>query len=462
MNDSNRIKKNNRISFRTGCLIVGSVLFLAMIISFLPGFYMRHFAEPEEYFEYVAERQAESSVDLCAKLYENMLNYLNVQDSGGAMEIGAHIDEDVLELLSFVLSSDLTWLENPNVSLTYSLYEERLGLEMGAFLGEDALMGIEAVYDISKEQAYMQLPQLSEVWVTEGLEADVAALYELQAMYERYPDAEAFEEMLLGYIMGLMECVENVEKGKSTLTVEGISQKCVTLTTQIDSDVFGGNDEVTLVLYVDGRHRVVGAEVCSKNWSLYYAVPRKGTRCGIEICFDTGDEHYYLVGSGKLTGTEMSAELELSYNQTDCFHLKVDELSWMKLLSGSLYGRFEIMPLEGADAMLEAVFGRRILPVDVSGYGIQLFVEKEQNRTKVEASLLGDEEQLLQVYVLYLTGEGTPVELPAMENCISLQEEQALERWKDTVNWDSYFAQLRNTKIPEWVVEYLENSIISG
>lgn len=458
----NRIKKHNRISFRVGCLIVGGILLLAILISFLPGFYMRHFAEPEEYFEYVVERQAESSADLCANLYGNLLEYLNMQDSGGAAEIGVRIDEDVLGLLSFLFSTDLTWLENPNASFTYSLYEERFGFEIGAFLGEEALLGIEAAYDMESEQAYMRVPELSEVWMTEVIETDVEALYELQAMAKQYPDVETFRKRLLEYIMELMESAEDVEKGKSTLRVNGVSQKCMTLTTQLDGELLGESSAVTLVLYVDGRHKVVGAELSAEDWSLYYAMPRKGTRCGMEISVNIGEEHYFVTGSGRLAGTDIKAELELRYNNTECLYLKVDELNWMKMLSGSLYGRFEVRAREGMEDMLEAVFDRKVLPVDVSGYGIQLLVEQKKNKTKVEASLLGDDGQLVEIYVQYLAGKGTPVELPAMEDCIAMQEERAMERWEATVDWDSYFTHLRNIKIPEWIVEYLENAVISG
>ncbi len=458
--DRREEKKRKQKSFRTGCLLIGGILLLVLVISVVPGFYMRHFADPEAYFEYVAKREVKHSVDLCVDFYEEILNYLNVQDSGGAVEIGARIDENVLELLSFVSSTDWMWLANPNLSFTYSLYGERFLLEMGAFLGEDALMEMNAVYDIADEQAYMQVPELSDVWVTERVDTDVEALYELQAIYERYPDAESFREMLQDYAMELIGCAEDVEKGKGTLMVDGISQKCMTLTTRIESALLGENGKVTLVLYVDGRHRVVGADVCSQEWSLHYALPRKGTRCGVELTIDTGATQYCLVGSGKLSGTEMSGEFDLSYNNANCFRLKVDELSWMKLLGGSLYGRFEVMALEGADELLEAVSGRN-LPMGVSGYGIQLTVEKEKNRTRIESSLLGDEEQLLEVYVSYLAGEEKPVELPAAESCISMQEEQALEKWMGTMNWDSYFERLRSTQIPTWFVDYLEKDIVT-
>jgi len=462
VDDGGKMKKNNRISFWAGCLIVGGILLLAILISFLPGFYMRHFAKPEAYFEYVVERQAESSADLCAKLYGNLLAYLNMQDSGGAVEAGVRIDEDMLGLLSFLFSTDLTWLQNPNVSLTYSLHEERFGFEIGAFLGEGAVLGMEAAYDMEGKQAYMRVPELSEVWMTEVIETDVEALYELQAMAKQYPDVETFRERLFEAIMELMESAGDVEKGKSTLRVNGISQRCMTLTTQLDGELLGESSAVTLVLYVDGRHKVAGAELSAEDWSLYYAMPGKGTRYGMEISVNIGEEHYFVTGSGRLAGTNIKAEVELCYNDMECLHLKVDELNWMKMLSGSLYGRFEVRAREGMEDMLEAVFGTRILPVDVSGYGIQLLVEKERSRTKIEASLLGDEGQLVEVYVQYLAGKGTPVELPETEDCIFMQEEQATERWKATVDWDSYFAGLREIRIPEWIVEYLENAVISG
>ena len=224
-------------------LLIGAavlaVILIVLAVRLLPGFYMRHFASPEDYFIYVEEKAVENGASFASSIYGNVLENMNLLDRSVSVDVGLSVDDDLLEMLSLFTQFDLSWLNNPGMSVNVSSKDQKAGMNAALSLEGEQIISLNAVYDLLEKEGYLQIPDLSGTYIRTDLENDLdqKALDAFRTFYAACPDEKTVRQLLNRYTMLALSCIQEVEKGKDTLKAEGVSQSCITLSVTIDEEV---------------------------------------------------------------------------------------------------------------------------------------------------------------------------------------------------------------------------------
>ena len=430
--DGSKMKKNNRISFRVGCLI-GGILLLAILISFLPGFYMRHFAKPEAYFEYVMERAVNKSGDLGENLYEKLLERIYIEEYSGQTMLSFSADHGIQNLLSLLLMQDLSWIWENKATVTYTYEPSYLTIDAEISDGAQNYWKAEIIYDMIYG-AYMV------GWVQNGDEhiereiqgmGNVSVFNALKKFAEEYPDAEVIKAIYRKYAMLIVESVGEVKRDTAFLEVDGVRQKCTTLTFTLCTDEIANilnvvmeemetddivseaikkwvyeigqnaikSGDINVVIYVGAMHRIAGITVESAQNRFYFAMPVSGFSYGLEIGAVYGEKSVVLCGTGHLSPVRTGGKYRVCYNGEEYIFLGLEDIDLMCLRRGRIEGSFTI-------GFSQAVY-ERVLPVtknmamNLEDYELCLKIDDKEKWMWILASVRNAERVFLQIDIMH-------------------------------------------------------------
>lgn len=433
VDDGNRMKKNNRISFRAGCLIAGGILLLAILISFLHGFYMRHFAKPEAYFEYVMERAVNKSGDLGENLYEKLLESICVEEYSGQTMLSFSADYGIQNLLSLLVMQDLSWIWENKATVTYSYEPSCLTINAGISDGAQNDWTAEIIYDMI-HGAYMV------GWVQNGDEhieremrgtGNVSVFNALRKFAEEYPDAEVIKAIYRKYAMMIVESVDEVKRDTALLEVDEVRQKCTTLTFALSmdeiADIFNAvmqemesddmvsetikkwvyeigqnaikSGDINVIIYVGAMHRIAGITVESAQNRFYLAMPVSGFSYGLEIGAVYEEKSVVLCGTGHLSPARTGGKYRVCYNGKDYIFLGLEDIDLVCLSRGRIEGSFTI-------SFSQEVY-ERVLPVTknmamkLEDYELYLKIDDKEKWMWILASVRNAERVFLQIDIMH-------------------------------------------------------------
>lgn len=228
-------------------IVAAVAVVVAVVVAIFAGGSSANLSGPE-HLQKAEGAALDSVVDSLTNVYGTAMNTMGQTPSGSAnMTLSVRPGESVLDLLEDQLGAemgeevDLSWLSNVSLSVDAELQEQLQQMEMALLLGNTDILTISFVNDLEEELCYIGIPTLSDVF----LEMDAADLNEAmdQAAVsassidtEGFPSQEAVNSLLKKYIDIALGAIEDVEKTKETVELDGLKQECYVLTVKLSQE----------------------------------------------------------------------------------------------------------------------------------------------------------------------------------------------------------------------------------
>lgn len=392
------------------------------------------------------------------------------------------------KLLSMVMALDLesgkAFLQIPELTSTY------LGLDLEELLGisfDDVVDGWEEFKD------------------------------DFQAVIDAMPSQSRMEKMLIKYVQVATDCIDDVEKRSTTLKVEDVSQKCTALEITLDAelvaemlkavleeaeddadleafivdivdalggdgddvydefiegleylyddikDVRGGDEEVTLTLYVDGKGNVIGRLLEAEGVEIAMLMAQSGGKFGYELSMyiDDGEESMGLYGSGKISGDKISGEFSLNlydaYNGGDIeiMTFTTESLDLKSLKQGMFNGKIVMSP--GSELVKQMTGGSPYVASIIRDLKFSLSGKSSADSAECTFGVIYDDKDLISLTASSESKKSSGVNIPKDKNAIFIEDERDLEDWFDEIDWDKFISGLKKTNLPKSVISEIED-----
>ncbi len=258
--DSAAPKAKKKSGWKAAGIALGIVAVLAVVgvvvYPKISNFAAATFSEPEEYYAHVEKNQVselmedyeegyEASMDAVAS-YNDLKSEANI-----TLEIGEPLHEIITEILEYEgIEVEIDWLKSINIGAAVNMKEDAAKLEAKFGANNENIISGNMIIDFEEEGIYLQSPELNKKYLMisfddffEAADMDEEMLEEMSTVFGIYetlpqylPESKEVSELLEKYVLIALEQMDNVEKDKDTLKVDGISQKCNVLEVTIDTE----------------------------------------------------------------------------------------------------------------------------------------------------------------------------------------------------------------------------------
>lgn len=252
-----RKKKAGLIAAVSGAAVaVAAVVLVVLNFASVKGFFLKNFAQPEDYMAHVEEQNIGALSDTLASAYGSLLSASEGGSAASRVEFELEIGDEMMSLIEMAMAqsgfeADLSWLNSIMLSLDSNVQDDMAGIDLGLGLSGKQILTLSMIMDMQEQMLWMGLPELNEQFIgmnlgsyVDDLESNIqsmtAGIERMQATVDELKDALPSEEtvakLLDKYIALALGCIDNVEKDSETMRVDGISQKLTVLTITIDEE----------------------------------------------------------------------------------------------------------------------------------------------------------------------------------------------------------------------------------
>lgn len=229
-------------------LIIGTAAAAVLIIggiciafaSSISGFFRKTFSAPEDYYRYVEMNALKNGAEAFSDTYDTYLENAEKIKNSCHMDFSLKLEDGARSLLGTVIPADITWLKEVSLKMDSKSEESSSSSEMALYLNDSKLLTFQEASDLELQKIYLKFPELSDSYllmdlaeILESAGTDLASSLELSGMTlqlsDYCPDGETAAEILNRYGELIYKNITEVEKEKTTLEVDGLSQKCTSL-----------------------------------------------------------------------------------------------------------------------------------------------------------------------------------------------------------------------------------------
>lgn len=476
---------------------------------------------PQEYFVYIEKKQLqEMTADLAANYDRSMAVYTDA--SGQSLEYG--LDVELGQLLCEVLSSslgieDASGLSKIGLDFYFANKEGVFSGGMAAGLGDTNLLSLNAVAMLEKGMIYMQLPELSEKFISVDISEDMGeiedAFEQYSAMMEAYPEGAVLEDMVNRYMTIVIDSFEDVKEVKDVVAVGEYEEKCTTLcATMTEPEIYTmleamlkeakGDKELqdmmvafasyadvadeqelrdsfneaidtaleeladykaqadaerylSMSIMVNNKGEVIGRklDVNKQEFLLSYMMPQKEDAFGYELKAGNVTSLVVIEGEGTKTSSEMSGEFLIRMDSVDIGQFDIATLV------------IESMDLEKwDDGLLDMTC--RIKP-DMDLYselgmgaagvflaGYELIYESDVEKNQAEVTLSLVNGSELVCKLVVSTKLGQYEGMEVPADSIAMETDEDLLTWMQTMDFDKFMDNIEQSGMPAGLVEIIE------
>ena len=454
-------KKKNKLVPVIIVAAVVAVLAVLVIFNFakITNFFAKLFMKPDSYYHFVEDRNADILAQNIADVYSFGL-FNNVENDNIKQEysLKAELSDGGRDFLSEIFRIELPWLKSAMVKLSNSKNDDVNAPKIELFLNGKSVLNADAILDGTK--GYIRIPDLSEKYFSLDLNEFISNKSEKPEYYgyddygyyygdygyndyptpdssraeesalrksgntifsvfmsdlnDAIPDRETIRNLLSKYIKIALGELDDVEKGKSTLTACGVSNEYTTLEVTIDEkavvrmitavlkelkkdqdvkemlkgfektfenddlyeefiesidEALDSTDEISLdakikmTVWVGSSGEVVGREITIKPFGtnetivLKMAMPVKGNKFGVEISYGLkGAETPYIMfsGSGTVRSNKMTGDFKLSVLYTSYEYEASDDYWGYNMITHN--ENIEVIKISTEDFDIKEVF----------------------------------------------------------------------------------------------------------
>ncbi len=222
---------NKKIFKAVACLLLVCALMLSMCSC---AFWQKTFAKPNKYMAYVEEEAAASAVEAFVESYDKMLaSYSESKGTAveGEMQIG--LGKSVSQILKSYTGMDFDWINDTVIKVNTDMSKDAASYAMSLVLGNDTLLSLDTVMDMKNNGIYVKLGNLTEKYLfldlNETLGDASAESVDAKQIIEKLPEGKELGALILKYIGIVFDNVNEAEKTKGEVTVNGKTEECTVL-----------------------------------------------------------------------------------------------------------------------------------------------------------------------------------------------------------------------------------------
>lgn len=177
--------------------------------------------------------------------YDDYANAMNgTGEYSGSYEATITLEDSAKILLESALASelgtsdvDLSWIDSSKITATYDIDEDGLGFNTVFNLNDQDIASMDFLADNNAQYAYLCIPEISDKYIGgsyDSLDMDVSDFFEAYASSgDDMATSEELKESASKYIGIIVEDLDEIEKTKETLEVDGVSAQYTLLSTDI-------------------------------------------------------------------------------------------------------------------------------------------------------------------------------------------------------------------------------------
>ncbi len=320
----------------------------------------------------------------------------------------------------------------------------------------DKYLGIvmDNLNEVTKSTEVVEVGDVSEKLTVLEFELDSDTLLEISiAVLEEAKN----DKQLKKYITNVAEYLEKEDIIDDAADVYDDFVDAIEDELDIIEDIDDDNEKIlTIVDYINSDHEIVGRDIETPYGDiLSYITVRDGKNFASE--FEIPNT-LRIEGSGTDKGGRINAEFTLESSGQEILDITVKDFDNKKAAQGYLNGSVVIAPTTytlkqmGLDDMNASVLA-------IADPAIEFVFSSEKNSSTVEINLLNDDELFVGITISGEQTKASKIEIPAGSDVID--SEDAAE-WEESVDFDSFISALRDTTLPEELVDAIEQSIYGG
>lgn len=250
---------------KTGVFAAIAVVFVALaaVVSVcvvnaagINNFLKKTFSSPEEYFQFVMEKEVSEASKRMGVLYSDMVSRANYYDTSYSADFSIELGEDAKSIMNMMKLAmdmsdmdlggiDVSKFESLKVGADMAVKDSIFSLGLAADVNKVSLLSPNVVMDMEQGKAYLQIPELSKTYLGMDMDDYDIGYYEFDEFKEAQdtsreivnalPKQANVEKMVLRYLDIVVKNIDDVSIGSSKkIEVEGITQKCTELEITID------------------------------------------------------------------------------------------------------------------------------------------------------------------------------------------------------------------------------------
>lgn len=250
-------KKRKGVNLFAAIIAVVLVAAIAVVVCLGPlkGTMVSAFGSSEDYFTYVAEKNADKLAAEFSDAYANYLDNLKTE-TGAEASVTLNVGDKAKDLAENLLDEynvtdfDVDWLNSIALDMDVSMAEKLIRVGAGLKLNNTELLNADAILDMDKGNFYAAVLSLSDEYLKGefDLDADAAAVdaFSLKEIKNALPSDKTVEELLNKYLAVIYGQIDEIEKTKDVLKSGDIEQKVTVFEVKIDQKL--GNKIAVAVL----------------------------------------------------------------------------------------------------------------------------------------------------------------------------------------------------------------------
>lgn len=223
---------------------------------------------------------------------------------------------------------------------------------------------------------------------------------------------------------------------------------------------------LVMKVYVDGKGEIVGrvlelVEDRETFATVSVLAIEKGSKFGYEFSVQP-DSGYgggiVLTGSGRKSGNKLTGDFELEYDGISVLDLKVSDIDLKQLEKGYLNGSIAMTFSRQISSLLStslSYYGTTIASM-LADMQLTMDFEAAENTGRVILGIGYGEKELASISISAEVGDGSGISVPDTKDTVFMEDEDDLEDWLKSIDWESYADRLDKADMPDEVVELVE------
>ncbi len=534
---------------------VAAVVALLLNMSTIVGTVIKTFGSDTDYYKYVELKTVKSGTDTVTDYYALVKEAFTDNEKKVQGSFRPVLGEEAKELLQGMpegVELDwlndlkiLDWLNDLKISYTGNHKDGAYMLELAVAVADGDPLKAIGILNSADGKLFAALPSVGDTYLEFGqnstADSDMDAADEGMAVVppvmstnsvlgelltdpemmdevrEVLPTDKELDKLLDRYLALVLDMVEVSAAKNTTLSIDGVEQKCTESTIEItqkqcsdiliavlneakndkdikaiiedvqkfaeekvqveDVDLYAeytkalddmlqglkssennATNEVfaTMITYISNQHEIIGRRITVMDTEvLYYATAQNGSAFATEMTVTNAAK---LSGNGTRKGDVVSGEYDVEVQGTVVAKLTVKDFDEGKAEEGYLNGTFRITPKKALFEMMD-MDEETALMITTYDPSLEFVMKSSKNESEMAINLYKDESLLFGLVSESKTSKADAVTIP--ENTVDGTDEEALMNWFNEIEGDTVVEKLETIGVPEEIMDVL-NLLMGG
>ena len=195
---------------------------------------------PRDQFISVETQYANDCADAISAVYGDLMVCLEEGLVAGESEIKLRLGDQVVDLLSTQMGIDASWLDGVAIRMHTASDLRYMQVSMIPVVGEVELFTLDIIYDSQEQKILAGVPEMNSTYLFNVENVDSVPTTPMDqemidAFLKAMPTEQAVNALLRKYFQTALSAIKTVIRETEKVTIEGITQECTVLQTQLDA-----------------------------------------------------------------------------------------------------------------------------------------------------------------------------------------------------------------------------------